>query len=214
MITHIDDSIGVILDAMQRNGLIENTIIVFIADHGEYLGSHHLVEKADWMYEELARIPMIWRVPSAVRPGKSSGSVVSQVDLVPTILDYAGIATSEFDMRKNFGAPPITLPGRSLKPLLSGGFPLEDKPAFLEYDEDWHASGFYRVRTLIGSQHKLVVYAHTGGGQLFDLRNDPYERQNLWDSAEHSAIKAEMMEAMLREASTYDRTDQPRVCGY
>ncbi|MCF7816405.1 MAG: sulfatase-like hydrolase/transferase [Kiritimatiellales bacterium] len=214
MITHIDDCVGKILDAVQRNGLMENTIVVFIADHGEYLGSHHLIEKADWMYEELTRVPMIWRVPDAVHPGKGSDSVVSQIDLVPTILDYAGIAMVELDMRKNFSAPPLTLPGRSLKPLLSGGFPLEDKPALLEYDEDWYKSGFYRPRTLIGSQYKLIVYPNTGGGQLFDLKTDPYERKSLWDDAKYNSIKAEMMEALLRETSKYDRTDQPRRCGY
>jgi len=213
MITHIDDCVGRMLESMERNGLMENTVVVFIADHGEYLGCHGLIEKADWMYEELARIPMIWRVPDAVRPGQGTDCVVSQVDLVPTILDYAGLDESEFDMRKNFSAPPLGLPGRSLRPLLSGGLPPVEKPAFLEYDEDWHASGFYRVRTLIGPRYKLVVYTHTGGGQLFDLEADPHERKNLWSSAEHASVKASMMEALLREASTYDRVDQLRVCG-
>lgn len=213
MITHIDDNVGRILDALDRTGLTDNTVVVFLSDHGEYLGSHHLIEKADWMYEELARIPMIWRVPGAMRPGVGSDSVVSQVDLVPTVLDYTGLSALEFDMRKNFSAPPLTLPGRSLRPLLNTGCPLEDKPAFLEYDEDWWKSGFYRVRTLIGQRYKLVVYTHTGGGQLFDLQHDPQERTSLWNSPEHQGIKAEMMEALLREASTNDRIDQRRWCG-
>lgn len=213
MITHVDDSIGKMLNAMEQSGLLENTIVVFLADHGEYLGSHHLIQKADWMVEELARVPMIWRVPGTLRAGKGSDSVVSQVDLVPTVLDYTGIDASEFDTRKNFSAPPVLFPGRSLRPVLSGTDVLEEKPAFLEYDEDWHASGFYRVRTLIGSRYKLIVYTHTGGGQLFDLQTDPYERNDLWNSAEHSAIRTSMMEALLREASTFDRVDQKRVCG-
>jgi len=213
MITHVDDCVGKILDRMTRNGLMDNTVILFVSDHGEYLGSHHLIEKADWMYEELARIAMIWRIPKAARPGQGSDSVVSQVDLLPTILDYAGIDASELDLRKNFSAPPIPLPGRSLKPLLSNGISLPERSAFLEYDEDWHASGFYRVRTLIGARYKLIVYTHTGGGQLFDLENDPYERENLWDNAAHRVVKTEMMEALLREASIHDRAEQPRRCG-
>lgn len=213
MITHVDDCIGKMLNVLEQSGLMENTIIVFLADHGEYLGSHHLIRKADWMYEELARVPMIWRVPGALSAGEGSERVVSQVDLVPTVLDYAGLDETELDTRENFSAPPLPLPGCSLKPLLSGGRLPEEKPAFLEYDEDWHASGFYRVRTLIGPRYKLVVYTHTGGGQLFDLKADPYERKNLWDRAELSTVKASMMEALLREASTYDRVDQRRVCG-
>jgi arylsulfatase A-like enzyme len=213
MITHIDDCVGRMLESMERKGQLENTVVVFLADHGEYLGSHGLIEKADWMYEELARVPMIWRVPDHLCAGAGSERVVSHVDLVPTVLDYAGIDIAELDTRKNFSAPPLGLPGRSLRPLLSGGGALEDKPAFLEYDEDWHASGFYRVRTLIGPRYKLIVYTHTGGGQLFDLQNDPYERQSLWDSAAHQTVKADMMEALLREASTYDRLDQRRWCG-
>lgn len=213
MITHIDDCVGKILNAVERRGLLENTIIVFVADHGEYMGTHHLIAKADWMYEELARIPMIWRVPGGARPGARSESVVSQVDLVRTVLDYAEVNPLEFDMRKNFSAPALTLPGRSLRPLLSSGYPLEERPVFLEYDEDWYASGFYRVRTLIDSRYKLIVYTHMGGGQLFDLRNDPFERRNLWDSEEHRAVKVEMMEAIFREASTNDRIDQRRWCG-
>ncbi|TAN35689.1 MAG: DUF4976 domain-containing protein [Verrucomicrobia bacterium] len=213
MISHIDASIGRILDALEKNRLQENTIVVFIADHGEYLGSHHLLYKAEWMYEELVRIPMIWRVPQAIQPGKGSESVVSQVDLVPTIIDYAGLSTSEFDTRGDYKSNALTLPGRSLKPFLSNGVPLGNKPAFLEYDEDWYPGEFYRVRTLIGPQYKLIVYTHTGGGQLFDLQNDPHERKNLWDNTDYSTVKAQMMEALLREASTYDREDQRRWCG-
>lgn len=213
MITHVDECVGKILDAVESSAHRDNTVIVFLADHGEYLGSHHLIKKADWMYEDLVRIPMIWKVPQAVGRGKACDQIVSQIDLVPTLLDYAGIPVAELDQRKNYHAPPLTLPGRSLRPFLQHGQTLEDRPAFVEYDEDWHASGFYRVRTLIGPRYKLVVYTNTGGGQLFDLQNDPFERRNLWNSETHQMIKAELMETLLREASTNDRIDQRRWCG-
>jgi arylsulfatase A-like enzyme len=213
MISHVDDCIGRVMNFLRDSGRLENTIVIFIADHGEYLGAHHLLYKADWMFEELTRIPMIWRVPGALRMGQGCDGVVSQIDLVPTLLDYAGIDPAEMDMRGNAKAEPLTLPGRSLRPLLDQGELLSPQPALIEYDEDWFQGPFFRVRTMVDERFKLVVYASPDGGQLFDLQNDPHELSNLWNDPAYAAVKAELMEQALRGFCRNDRLDQPRRSG-
>ena len=213
MISHVDACVGRVLDHLRSSGRIENTIVIFVADHGEYLGAHHLLYKADWMFEELTRIPMIWRIPDAANAGKGSDTVVSQIDLVPTLLDYAGVDVSEFDMRGHLPADSLTLPGRSLRPFLDEGESLPPKPALVEYDEDWFEGPFCRARTIITEQYKLVVYVNGADGQLFDLQTDPRETRSLWNDPADAAVKAELMEQALRGFCRNDRLDQPRRSG-
>jgi arylsulfatase A-like enzyme len=213
MISHVDACIGRVLEHLRSSGRIENTIVIFVADHGEYLGAHHLLYKAEWMVEELARIPMIWRVPDGASTGAGNDAVVSQVDLVPTLLDYAGIDPAEMDMRGNTKAERCTLPGRSLRPLLDQGASLPPQPALIEYDEDGIKGPFFRVRTLVEERFKLVVYTSPDGGQLFDLQSDLHELSNLWDDPAFAAVKAELMEQALRGFCRNDRLDQLRRSG-
>ncbi len=104
-----DDQIAKILDAMGALGLKEDTLVVFLSDHGEMAAAHRLMGKGPFMYEESVRVPMVVRWPGRVPAGASSHSLVQTVDLLPTFLDLAGIVpTNQY------------LPGKSLKPLLLG----------------------------------------------------------------------------------------------
>jgi arylsulfatase A-like enzyme len=105
------------------------------------------------------------------------------------------------------------LPGRSLRPFFDEGESLPPQPALIEYDEDWFEGPFCRARTIITEQYKLVVYASPGGGQLFDLENDPHETHNLWNDPAVAAVKAELMEQALRGFCRNDRLDHPRRSG-
>lgn len=210
MISHIDDNIGKVMQKLEQRGLDENTIVVFMADHGEYLGSHHLLRKGVWPYEELLRVPFIWKAPAA--SAISCNNVVSLLDFVPTVLDYAGIDPAEMDMRGQRGADRL-IPGRSLKDFVSNGKPLESKPSIVEYDEDWYPGLPYRVRGIIEERYKLVLFPVVGGGMLFDLQSDPDETVNLYENPEYDKIKFNLAEKLLFELTRTDRLDQPRICG-
>ena len=214
MITHVDDCIGRVLESLRASGRLEQTVVLFLADHGEYLGAHHLLFKAEWLYEELVRIPMVWRVPGGAAGGPTSDSVVSQIDVVPTLLDYAGIDPKTMDMRSGGRADREILPGRSLRPWLDGGASLPPQPALIEYDEDWFSDApFFRIRALVEQRYKLVVFASPEGGLLFDLQDDPGETRNLWDEPSCAAVKARLIEQALRGFCRHDRMDQLRRSG-
>ena len=213
MITHVDDNIGRVMAHLKGKDLIDNTIIVFMADHGEYLGTHHLLLKAVWPWEELLRVPFIWKVPDAFASGKGTDHIASLLDFAPTILDYAGIDQDELDFRGQRQGERLGLPGQSLRGFLSAGELLEKKPAIMEYDEDWHAAPTYRTRTIIDERYKMTIYPNTGGGILSDLGSDPHETKNLWDDPDYATVKAKLMESLLFELVRTDRMDQPRLCG-
>jgi arylsulfatase A-like enzyme len=214
MISHVDHCIGRVMNHLQTSGLLENTIVIFTADHGEYLGSHGLLFKNIWMFEELLRIPMIWRVPGAGGRHGPCQQVVSHLDLVPTLLDYAGIGPEVLDMRKGARSAPLTLPGQSLRAFLEGKASLAPEPALTEYDEDWFPDGpFFRIRTMTTERYKLVVYGNPEEGQLFDLESDPHELNDLWNDPDHCEIRADLITKAFQRFSRNDRLDQPRHCG-
>lgn len=212
MISHVDDCIGRVLAALESNQLMEDTVIVFMADHGEYLGSHHLIYKAEWPYEELLNVPYIWKLP--VGAGDLSCQIpVSLLDFAPTVLDLAGISWHEMDTRVGGRASRLPSPGRSLKPYLEGIRSLEEQPVIIEYDEDWHEGPFYRQRIIIHQHYKLVLFPVAGGGLLYDLEKDPNECRNLYEDSNHRHIRAHLTELLCFELIRTDRIDNRRLCG-
>jgi len=211
MITHVDASIGRVMAALNRSGLAENTIVLFIADHGEYLGGHGLIKKMVWPYEELWRIPFI-----AVAPGGSSGicrTPVSLLDLAPTFLDYAGLDPLVLDTRGPAPAERLPLPGESLRPFLEGALDAPHRPLVMEYDEDFHEKALCRLRGLIDGDWKIVLYAGCEDGVLFNLAEDPRELHNLWNEPRAQARKAELLARLVQRLAETDRFDTHRYCG-
>ena len=153
--------IGRILDALNRNGLASNTIVVFTSDHGEMLGAHGLVSKQK-LYEESVAVPLIIAAPGT-EPGVDRQHLVGGIDLMPTFLDYAGIA------------PPDSLEGRSLRPLVEGkGVAWRDFIAAETYGPE--------SRMIRTDRYKYIAF--TDGErreQLFDEEMDPGETRNLVD---------------------------------
>jgi N-acetylglucosamine-6-sulfatase len=167
-ITAIDSAVGRMLDALERAGRLENTLVIFTSDNGYYLGEHGLGDKRS-AYDESLRVPLLVRVPGA-RPGRAAvqDAMVINLDYGPTILDYAG-------------ATPLSgAQGRSLRPLLEGRAPADWRTAFFyEYfrEPNFAAPTVLALRT---TTHKLTTYpGHGDWTEVFDLRNDPYEVNNL-----------------------------------
>jgi hypothetical protein len=107
------------------------------------------------------------------------------------------------------------LPGRSLRCLVEGMGGLVDRPALMEYDDDWWEGPVFRTRCLIEDRYKLaIISAPGGGGLLFDLETDPTETENLFDDRRFADVKARMLENLVFEMARTDRLiDQRRMVG-
>lgn len=154
-----DRLIGQVLDALDQTGLSSNTVVVFTSDHGEMMGSHRLVLK-EKLYEESVSVPLIIAPPGAA-PGVDQQHLVSGLDLMPTFLDYAGIAA------------PASLEGRSLRPLVEGKtVPWREFVAAETFGPE--------ARMIRTGRYKYILFAQgENREQFFDLEKDPGELNNL-----------------------------------
>ena len=196
MIDLIDAQVGRMLDALETSGQADNTIVIFMSDHGEMLGDHGMYLKGPHFYEPAIRVPLIVAGPG-IPAARVSDALVELTDLAPTLLDAAGL-------ERHAG-----MQGCSLWPLLTGNAPLD---SFREdiYCEFYNALSGHKepqahatcVRT---TQHKLAVYHGIGAGELYDLVTDPGEVVNRWDDPGYATVKTQMLLRLTdRMAQTVD----------
>jgi arylsulfatase A-like enzyme len=162
----VDDGVGRVLDYLDQTGLAKNTIVIYSADNGWYLGDLGLYDKR-FMYEPGLKVPLLVR-----GPGITAGSVPSQfvanIDLAPTFLDLAGLRI------------PSSMQGRSLVPLLRGQVPADWRTSF--YYRYYHDPGHHNTAAHLGvrtATHKLIYYWKKDAYEMFDLTRDPTEQNNL-----------------------------------
>lgn len=211
MITHIDDNVGRLLQHLDQTGHTDNTIVISLSDHGEYLGSHHLLLKGKWPYEQVVRVPFIWKDPKASARGRSD-QIASLLDFVPTVLDYVEIDQTPFKLRAEGKGTTPTLPGKSLRSWIEGNTG-SSSAALVEYDEDFYEGHICRYRMLIESRFKVCLYGGTGQGVLLDLERDPCERHNRWADNSYTNIRNDMLAKLSDRLAWTDRFDTPRYCG-
>lgn len=189
-VTFIDEQVGRILAALEEKQQLENTLILFVADHGDMLGDHHHWRKT-YAYEGSARIPFLVRWPKGMTAGPR-GQVrpepVELRDVLPTFLDAAGIGGGE------------DLDGKSILPLLDGN--AAEWRAFIDLEHDicYDKSNHWSAAT--DGKTKYIFNAYDGGEMLFDLVNDPGECVNLAGQAVHAGLLAEWQDKLashLRE---------------
>jgi arylsulfatase A-like enzyme len=178
----IDQQAGRIFDALDRNNLTENTIVVFLTDHGDLLGDHGLWMKGPFHYEELVRIPLIMRWPAGLPKGKRIPFLASQVDLVPTLLEAVGIHQS------------TALDGISLLPAMNGSSDPGRDAVFIECVDDPQR---LRLKTIVTADRKLTYYHGQPFGELYDLARDPGEIQNHWDDPAYTADRQKLTGRIL-----------------
>jgi len=160
-ITHVDHNIGRILTVLEEIGEMDNTFIIFLSDHGELLGDYQAYQK--WLpYDSCSRIPFIIRYPEKIKGGSTEIDFVDLNDVLPTILDVAGI-----DYPEN-----IELPGESL---LNEG--IKKKNRYYQYME--YSEGPKRWISLRNKKYKYNYYYGGGFEEFFDLENDANEIHNL-----------------------------------
>jgi arylsulfatase A-like enzyme len=187
-ITMIDDAIGRVLDTLDRLGMREDTVIVFTTDHGDFMGDHQLLLKGAIHYQGLVRVPCIWSDPAASDAPAVSDAFSGTIDLPTSFLDRAGIN------------PFNGMQGKSLPALAAE----TDAHDCLVIEEDQRRSymGFpanFRARTLRAGDYRLTLYSCTEWGELYDLKNDPLEFENLWDDPARAGLRAELMEQLTRK---------------
>jgi len=176
--THIDHQIRLVVGTLREERLLDNTIILFTSDHGDMLGNHHQWAKR-LFYEESANVPMILvGLPDDARVGhhRTDGRLVGWQDVMPTLLDLAGIT------------PPDTVDGISM-------IGEERREVLLgEVNEDATAS-----RMMHNGRYKLIYYPVGNRRQLFDLEEDPHEMNDLSASSEHAAMLQDLSSRLVAE---------------
>ena len=182
MITMIDDAIGEILKTLEETGQADNTIIIFNADHGDYMGAFSLLLKGPFAHESVNRVPFIWVDPKG-RGSDLAEGLAASVDIAPTLLQRCGLT------------PYYGMQGRSFLGQLEGGSAARDF-VLIEHEENKVYPGLKKrpnMRHLVTGSHRMTVYKDMEFGELYDLQGDPNETHNLWDTPSAASAKADMM---------------------
>jgi len=221
-VASIDENIGRVLKYLEKNNLKENTIVMYTSDQGFFLGEHGLYDKR-FMYEESLRIPFIVSYPKEIKPGSVNTDIVTNVDFAETFLDYAGINI------------PDDMQGQSLRPLFKGQTPI-DWPRAMYYRYWMHGAHFnvaahYGIRT---KDYKLIFYYgqklnddyddelfptghwhyegnyvvdNTPEWELFDLKKDPHEMNNVYQNPKYAQIVKQLKSELAGLKEKYEDTD-------
>ena len=199
LVKQIDDHLGRLFGELERLGRLEDTLIVFTSDHGEYMGDHWMGEK-DWINEEVVRVPMIIVDPRSgadVTRGTTSNELVEAIDLLPTFVEALG---GENETRKQW------LEGESLLPVLHGE--RGTRREFVVCEADW---GFLEMANHLGETNEprrrratmlrndrfKYVLSEIGPNLLYDLDEDPDEQHDRLDDASLCSVTAGFHEQLF-----------------
>ncbi len=202
-IKSIDDEVGRLIAYLEKEGLMENTVIVYTSDQGFYMGEHGWFDKR-FMYEESFRTPLIIRFPGKQTAGNENADLVQNIDYAPTYLDIAGIEKPEW------------MVGTSLLPLLDGKKPADWRTYLYYHYYDYPA--YHMVRRHDGVRDARYKLIHFYGekdkyneaincNELYDLQNDPNELNNLYEHPEYADIVTRM-QAQLDKFRTDLKVDE------
>ncbi len=186
--SYIDREIGRVINAVDRlHG--EDTIIIYTVDHGDQFGAHGLIGKGPMMYEETCCVPFIARLPGGAG-GRVCDSVISHVDILPTLLDYVGADRPE------------VLNGTSLRPIFEDSLPRVRDVALVNFNRfaiNLAKYGeFYPVRCAVDHRYKLIINLFETD-EFYDLAKDPWERANIIDDPSTTADRDRLHDWLLDE---------------
>lgn len=193
MLANVDDRIGMVLAKLKALGLDRDTVVIFTADHADFMGDHQLLLKGALHYQGLVRVPFIWSDPDAPTGGGTREDPAGTLDIARTVLARAGLA------------PHNGIQGRDLSGPADG-----DAAMVIEEHQRYGYMGFnhgFRLRTLMGKRWRLSIYDDGRAfGELYDLQEDPQELFNRFEDPACAAIRAALTEdlahRMMRLADT------------
>lgn len=193
VVKSLDDNVGRLLDYLEANGLMDNTLVVYTSDQGFYMGEHGWFDKR-FMYEESFRTPLVMSLPKGLDRRGDITEAVQNIDYAPTFLDLAGVPV------------PDDMQGISLMPLLRGDSVSSWRPTlyyhFYEFPAEHMVKRHYGVRD---SRYKLIhFYNDIDSWELYDLQEDPSEMHNLYGKPGTEAVTSDMMEKLRQAMEYYD----------
>ncbi len=206
MIELIDYNIGRLLHELEISGQLDNTVIIFMSDHGEMLGDHGIFLKGPYVYEPAIHVPLIISWPKCFQKGLKSNALVELTDVAPTILELAGIPV------------PIRMQGKSFANICVGKVDVDYHRDFV-FTEYYNALPNHRNPTpyltmIRDLQYKIAVFHGLDSGEFYDLQNDPCEFDNLWDHPDYEKLKNQYLKKAF-DASVFTMDPAPqRVGGY
>lgn len=215
----VDDNVKRITDYLKKEGIYDNTVIIYTGDQGYFLGEHDYFDKR-WMYDEAMRMPFFIRYPKLIKKASRQDLLINNTDFAPTLIEMAG------------GKVPEYMQGKSFKRTIEG-----------EKEKVWRTETYYRY--WMHMAHKLGVPAHFGirskkykliffygidyglfltsdpenwgsqadietppGWELYDMEKDPLEMNNLYENPEYSDIIAELKERLKKLREEINETDE------
>ena len=189
----LDDNVGRVLDYLKEKGLDENTLVVYTSDQGFYMGEHGWFDKR-FMYEESMRTPLIMQLPKDFTRKGDVTEMVQNIDYAPTFLELAGVEVPE------------DIHGVSMLPLLKGESVSNWRKSlyyhFYEYPAEHKVKRHYGVRT---ERYKLIhFYNDIDVWELYDLKEDPQELNNLFGKAEYDGLVKELKQELLKLQEQYN----------
>ena len=179
----VDESIGSILNFLEKSGIDDDSLIIYMGDNGFSWGEHGLIDKRHF-YEESTRVPLIFFYPSKINSNQTNHSLILNTDIAPTILDYANAIIPDYYV------------GKSIKPTFNqkSTYVLRDT-LFYEYYWEYDFPMTPTTFGVRGPQYKLIRYHGVWDrNEFYDLKNDPHELYNLIESEEHQEIIIHMTE--------------------
>ena len=209
MISAVDHEVGRFLGELDERGLAEETIVLFMSDHGDYMGEHRMVRKSKALYDCLTQVPLMVRWPGELPGGRSHDELLTIPDIMPTLLELCGLEA------------PAGVQGRSFAPLLRGedyaerdallfeagsmnppvaledGGPFPEGPLTPDFSPRMKLGGRGLIRGVRTHTHKLVRYPGGREGELYDLHADPWELTNLWGRPEMAEVERDLTARLL-----------------
>jgi tetratricopeptide (TPR) repeat protein len=177
-IASVDRQIGRLIKALEPNGVLDDTIVVFTSDHGESLGEHREATHAIFIYEATQHVPLIFRYPRKLHPGRVYDGPARSVDIMPTILSLAGKKPGETQ-------------GADLSEAFASGVPSN---SVVQYSESFHPELMFGMSRLKGVRQDAWTYIRAPRPELYDRRTDPRELRNLLEGGGSSVDKARAIE--------------------
>jgi uncharacterized sulfatase len=184
MVSLLDHHVGRILDALEASGQLENTIIVYASDHGDFLGDHGLWWKELYPYEESLRVPLIVSWPSHLPEGRLNDSLQGLIDLAPTWFHLTGI-----DCPSSYEGVDQSSVWQGERDHLREAIVVEDRPG----------EGSFNQRVYITERYKLVAYSNPKFGELYDMEEDPNHIHNLWNDSDFADLRFLLLQKLLSE---------------
>lgn len=194
----LDRNIERTLNYLDKHGLAQNTIVIYMSDQGFYMGEHGWFDKR-FMYEESFRTPMVMRYPGHIAPGSIDSNMVMNVDIGPTLLQAAGVPI------------PNDMQGLSfLSQVLNKKYKGRKAMYYHYYENGEHAvSPHFGIST---GRYKLIrFYKRVNSWELYDLQNDKQEMKNVYDEKEFRKVQARMKRLLKKTIKKYDDSEAARI---